>query len=199
VGVACLLAAVSGLQAQARRPAGRTVIEPAALNCRAVLGVGVTTGRTFCDILTGHDPAEGAIITLPPHRGPVTLRFDLHNRHTYSESEVKANRGYALYTATIGVLTPDTHLIDRAVVRSEFRRVEDLLERVGGGAGGGVKAVAPIGTEPIAMTIPADVESVSVLGEVLEELRVDGPATYAAPGRPIAIVSNVEIEYTPRR
>ena len=39
----------------------------------------------FCDVLTGRDPAGGIIITLPPHSGPVTLSFDLHNRHTYSE------------------------------------------------------------------------------------------------------------------
>ena len=190
-------AAVEG-HAQARRQAARTQVAPADLDCRAVLGLGVTTRRTFCDVLTGRDPAEGAIVKLPPHRGPLTLRFDLHNRHTYSEDEVKAKRGYALYTATIGVLTLDNTLIARAVVQSEFRRREDLLDRVGGGAGGGVKAVAPIGREPIAMTIPAEYEAVSFLGEMLEEIRGDGrPTTYTAAGRPIAVISNVEVEYAP--
>ena len=28
-------------------------------------------------------------LTLPPHTGPVTLTFDLHNRHTYSEEQVR--------------------------------------------------------------------------------------------------------------
>ena len=40
---------------------------------------------TFCDVMSGRDPAAGILIPLPPHRGPVTLSFDLHNRHTYSE------------------------------------------------------------------------------------------------------------------
>jgi hypothetical protein len=180
-----------------RSAPAKPVVAPADLMCPTLLGVGVATKRGFCDILTGRDPAEGAIITLPPHRGPVTLRFDLHNRHTYSDEEVKAKRGYSLYTATIGVLTPDNTLISRAVVRSEFRRREDLLDRVAGGAGGGVKAVAPIGLEPIVMTIPEEVEAVSFLAEKLEVLRFDGPAVYTAPGRPVAVVSNVEIEYTP--
>ena len=165
--------------------------------CPNVLGAGVVTGRMFCDILTGRDPVGGVLAKFPPHRGPLTLRFDFHNRHTYSEEEVKAKRAYTLYTATIGVLTLDNTLISRAVVQSEFRRREDLFDRVGGGAGGGVKAVAPIGVESIVMAIPEGVEAVGFLGEKLEMMTVDGPATYTAPGRPIAVISNVEIEYTP--
>jgi hypothetical protein len=201
--VFCLLSLTSNVAAQTRRPPARRpapakpVVAPADLTCPTLLGVGVTSKRSFCDILTGRDPAEGATIKFPAHRGPLTLRFDLHNRHTYSEEEVKAKRGYSLYTATIGALTLDNTLIARAVVRSEFRKREDLLDRVAGGAGGSVKAVAPIGLEPIVMTIPEEVDAVSFLGEKLEVLRIDGPATYSAPGRPIAVISNLEIEYTP--
>jgi hypothetical protein len=150
-------------------------------------------------VLTGRDPAQGVLIKFPPHRGVLTLRFDLHNRHTYSEDEMRTKRGFASYTAGIGVLTLDNTLITRAVVASEFRKADDLLDRVGGGAGpGGVKAVAPLGSEPVSVSIPADVDQVSVLGEKLTTVRGDGvPSTYAAPGRPIAIVSNATVEYTP--
>ena len=104
--------------------------------------------RAYCDVMSGRDPAGGVLISLPPHPGPVTLTFDLHNRHTYSEELVKANRAYARYTAVIGALTMDNTLISRAAVQSEFRKASDLVERIGGGAGpGGVKAVAPTGTE----------------------------------------------------
>ena len=42
----------------------------------------------------------------------------------------------------------------------------DLVERITGGAGpGGVKAVAPIGSEPISVEIPPDVTEVALLGE----------------------------------
>ena len=207
--VFCFLTILSpSVDGQTRRaPARRTppkppapvlpVTSPADLFCPTMLGTGIATKLAFCDILTGGDPAVGAIVKFPMHSGPLTLRFDLHNRHTYSEEEVKAKRGYTLYTATIGVLTLDNTLISRAVVQSEFRRREDLFDRIGGGAGGGVKAVAPISVEPIVMTIPADVEAVSFLGEKLHMERVDGPATYTAPGRPIAVISNVMIEYLP--
>ena len=57
--------------------------------CPTPLGAGVKTKLAFCDVMSGRDPAAGVLITLPPHRGPVTLTFDLHNRHTYSEEQVQ--------------------------------------------------------------------------------------------------------------
>ena len=189
--------------AQTRRPARKPATPPAPalkkeapeMICPTPLGVGVKTKVSFCDVMTGRDPAGGVLIKLPPHRGPVTLTFDLHNRHMYSEEQVKLRRAFARYTATIGVLTMDNTLISRAVVQSEFRTAVDLLDRVGGGAGGGVKAVAPTGSEPITITIPEEEDEVSLLGEKLTVERLDGAATYTQPGRPIADVSNVMIEY----
>lgn len=166
--------------------------------CPTPLGAGVTTKVAFCDIMTGRDPAAGMLIELPPHTGPVTLTFDLHNRHTYSEEQMKTNRAFARYTATVGVLAMDNTLISRAAVQNEFRKPADLIDRIGGGAGpGGVKAVAPTGSESIVVTIPESESRVSILGEKLTYERVDGAATYTSPGRPIAIVSNVMIEYRP--
>lgn len=185
----------------ARRPAAKppaAKTEPAQLECRSVLGDSVTTKTRYCDVLTGTSPADGIVIKLPPHTGPVTLAFDLHNRHTYSEELVKANRGFRRYTATIGVLTADNTLLSRAVVQNEFRTVKDLVDRIGGGAGpGGVKAVAPTGSEHIQVTIPAEEESVSVLGEKLSVLRLDGTDHFSAPGRPVAVISNATITYRP--
>jgi hypothetical protein len=192
--------------AQSRKPARKAAPAPAAtmkkvvpeLTCPAPLGVGVRSKLAFCEILAGRDPAAGMVIQIPPHKGPATLTFDLHNLHTYSEEQVKAHRAYARYTATIGALTMDNTLITRAVVQSEFRSAADLVDRVGGGAGpAGVKAVAPTGREPITVTVPEGELAVSLLGEKLAVERIDGPATYTQPGRPIAVVSNVMLEYRP--
>ena len=188
------------LSAQTRKPAPAAALKQAVpdMTCPTPLGVGVTTGITFCDVMTGGDPAAGIIIRLPPHRGPVTLTFDLHNRQTYSEEQVKARRAYARYTATVGVLTMDNTLVSRAVVQNEFRTAADLVDRIAGGAGPeGVKAVAPTGTESVSITIPAAETEVSLLGEKLTVERVDGTATYASAGRPIAVVSRVMIAYRP--
>ena len=190
--------------AQTRRPARRPPTPPVLkkiapeMVCPAPLGTGVKTNQAFCDLMTGRDPAAGILVKLPPHRGPVTLTFDLHNRHTYSEEQVKAGRAFTRYTATIGVLTMDNTLISRAVVQNEFRTAADLVDRVGGGAGpGGVKAVAPTGTESISIVIPDTEDEISILGEKLTVERADGNATYTQPGRPIADISNVMIEYRP--
>lgn len=184
-----------------RRPAARPVplkTEPAPLECPSILGPGLTTNRSYCDVLTGRTPVDGVVIKLPRHTGEVTLSFDLHNRHTYSEDLVKANRAFRRYTATIGVLTDDNTLVSRAIIQSEFRTEQDLVERVGGGAGpGGVKAVAPTGTESIRIAIPAAEQSVSILGEKLSVVRLGGTDHFSAPGRPIAVISNVMIEYRP--
>jgi hypothetical protein len=202
-----LLAFVAGLDAQTRRPttrkpapaARKATVAPAEMTCPSPLGTGIKTKREYCDVLTGRDPKAGIIVKLPPHRGNVTLRFNLHNRHTYSEEEVRMKRAFASYIAGIGVLTLDNTLLTRAAIASEFRRADDLIERIGGGAGpGGVKAVAPVGVEPITLEIDAEHTEVSILGEKLAVVRFDGQtANYAAPGRPIAIISDVTVEYTP--
>lgn len=207
--VALVLGASPPALAQtARPPARRPAPAPAPpapikevpqMTCPAPLGVGINTKRTFCDVLAGRDPATGILIALPPHSGDVTLTFELSNRHTYSEEQMKDKRGaYARYTATIGALTSDNTLISRAVVQSEFRGVSDLLDRIGGGAGpGGLKAVAPTGRETIVIVVPEAEAQVSLLGEKLMVERAEGTATYTSVGRPIAIVSNVMIEYLP--
>ena len=177
-------------------PVTRT--EPAMVKCPQVLGEGVRTKRQYCEVLIGREPAAGMLITIPAHSGLATLLFDLHNRHTYSEEAVKTSRGYHRFTATIGVLTLDNTLISRAAVQSEFRTQADLVDRMLGGSGpGGLKAVAPTGTESVAMLIPEDVTQVSILGEKLAVVRVDGVDDFKATGRPIAIVSNVMVEYRP--
>lgn len=173
-------------------------VEPAAVSCPSPLGIGVATKRMFCDVPIGRTPADGITITIPPHRGPTVLTFDLHNRQVYSEDTVRARRAFARLTATIGVMTLDNTLITRAVVQSEFRTGADLFDRVGGGAGpGGLKAVAPTGIEPIRVELPAEVTGVCVMGEKLAARRPDADELFTGPGRPIALISNVMIEYQP--
>jgi hypothetical protein len=203
IAIAFVIVAVP-LSAQTRRPARRpppppppTKVAPE-LKCPAPLGVGVRTKVEFCEVMAGRDPAGGVLIQVPPHQGPATLTFDLHNLHTYSEEQVRAHRAYARYTATIGALTIDNTLLSRAVVQSEFRTAADLVDRVSGGAGpGGVKAVAPTGAESVTIEVPEEELQVSLLGEKLAVERIDGAATYSQPGRPIAAVSNVMLEYRP--
>jgi hypothetical protein len=185
----------AGLQ---REPARGYTLEEPQMTCPAPLGPGAASGRMYCDVMTGRDPAAGVLITLPPHRGNVKLTFDLHARHTYSAEQEAANRAFARYTSVIGVLAMDNTLISRAAIETEFRRESDLVERIAGGAGpSGLKAVAPTGTEHITIEIPQREDQVSILGERLVVLRADGTATYTSPDRPIAVISNVMIEYRP--
>jgi hypothetical protein len=173
-------------------------IEDALVTCPSPLGAGVMTHRVFCDVPIGRTTADGITITIPPHKGTAVLTFDLHNRQTYSEEQVKARKAYARLTATIGIMTMDNTLITRAVVQSEFRSAADLVDRIGGGAGpGGLKAVAPTGLEPIRVELPQDVTQVSVMGEKLAARRVDADELFTGPGRPIALISNVMVEYQP--
>lgn len=183
------------------RPAPKPVV-PAlkqvvpAIACPSTLGPGLRTKHLFCDVLIGRTAQEGLVIKIPPHRGIAKLLFDLHNRHTYSEQETKAGRAYTQYTATLGVLTMDGKLLTRAVAQNEFRKAADMVDRVGGGAGpSGLKAVAPVGLEPITVEIPQEITQVSVVGEHLAMVRIDGTDTFVTPGRPIALVSNVRVEF----
>jgi hypothetical protein len=89
-------------------------------------------------------------------------------------------------------------LLNRGAVEAEFRTQADLFDRIGGGAGpGSLKAVAPAGREQIYVTIPAGIDQVSLLGETLDATTAAGHETVVMPGRPVAIVSNLLVEYRP--
>ena len=175
--------------------------EPAMMMCPNPLGDGVRTKLMFCDVLTGRDPMDGILVDIPPHVGTATIMFDLHNRHMYSEELIKSNRAYRRYTATIGVLTMDNTLLSRAIIQNEFRTAADLVDRIGGGAGpGGVKAVAPTGTESIAIEIPETEQRTPPKELCPQKLlieRLDGTDNFQLPGQPVAIISNVMLEYRP--
>lgn len=199
-------ASLAGPQESAARPDARPVApaaqavrtEPADVACPAILGYGVKTARQFCDVVNGSNAAAGIMIKIPPHRGTATLHFDLHNRHTYSEQQVRAGRAFARYIASTGVFLPDNTLLRRAVIDSEFRTEADLFDRVGGGAGpAGLKAVAPTGIESISVELPAGTSNVSIIGERLTAMTYDGTRVFSAPGVPIAVISNVVVEYRP--
>ena len=206
--VAVCLALASPLEAQrkppvrraparAAKPAPPKTITPE-VKCPSLIGMGVKTVRSFCDVAVGRDPAQGIVIALPAHTGPGTLTFDLHARHVYSEDEMKRGKAFARYRAGIVAATMKGEVLTRAGVEAEFRSAADLFDRIGGGAGpGSLKAVAPAGREPIIVTVPANVDQVSLLGETLDALTAAGKETAVMAGRPIAIVSNVLFEYRP--
>jgi hypothetical protein len=202
-------------------PAAGLVREVPLMQCPSVLGNGIRTQRLFCDILTGTEPQQGLRVSIPAHEGTATLLFTLHNRQaTIDESPAAAAsaaaakdpkdaagnapapaaaaKTFARYTAMLRVVMPNGTLLRQTVVQSEFRGPTDLVERIAGGAGrGGVKTVAPTGSESIALALPAGVTEVSLLGEKLTIERLDGTEVVTAPGRPIAVVSQVQVEYRP--
>ena len=203
LAVALAGAPVEAQRKRAARPAPKPVPLKTAtpeVKCPSLIGMGVKTVRSFCDVPAGRDPAQGIVVVLPPHTGPGTLTFDLHARHVYSEDEMKRGKAYARYRAGIGVLTVKGDLLARAGVEAEFRTAADLFDRIGGGAGigaGSLKAVAPAGRELIYVTVPAGVDQVSLLGETLDALTPAGRETAVMTGRPVAIVSNLLFEYRP--
>jgi hypothetical protein len=202
--MAVLLAAPAAAQKR-KTPPKKAPAKPAALKtmtpdvkCPSLIGMGIKTVRSFCDVPAGRDPAQGILITLPPHAGPGTLTFDLHARHLYSDDEMKRGKAYSRYRAVIGALTMKGELLDRGAVEAEFRTAADLFDRIGGGAGpGSLKAVAPAGREQVLITVPAGVDEVSLLGETLDATTPAGHETVVMPGRPVAIVSNLLFEYRP--
>lgn len=204
VAAATLILANALLAAQRGRSATRKAApppplkqEPAEVKCSELLGTGIKTHESFCFVLAGRDPAQGVLVTVPSHTGLATLTFNLHNRHMYSEEEMRGGRGFANYTAVVGVLTMDGDLLGRGAVQNEFRNSRDLYDRISGGVGpGNTKAVAPIGNEFVTVAVPQGVEQVSLLGEVLDATTAAGRET-ATPGRPVALVSNIQVEYRP--
>jgi hypothetical protein len=168
------------------------------VQCAADLGVGVASGRKLCDVIVAQKAAESVALTIPPRRGPAKLQFDLHNRIAVPPAGAQPAQMFSKNTATVAVVGPKSE-IGRGVADAEFRKPADLFDRIGGGPGGQPKTVAPGPATPIEIVIPAGVSAVGVVGVRLKVVTRLGEQTYDTPGRPIAIVSNVRVEYTPLR
>lgn len=171
----------------------------AAFSCGADLGVGLKSRRKFCDIVISSTPKGGVMMTIPAHKGPSTLMFDLHNRYAPPAVGATAEQMYAKHTAVVAVLDQNGTVVGRAAVSRELRSDVDIFDRIAGGAGpGGAIAIVPGRAEAIVLLLPEAVAAISVVGVSLEALSVSGQGLYTAPGRPVAIGSNFRIEYTRR-
>jgi len=199
VAVMLVATAPSGLAAAQKK----TVKAPAAkaatktsldVTCPSDLGQGIKSKRTFCDVTVGTDPAAGIVMRVPPHSGPTTLYFDLHNRFAVSGSVLPFARASALVAVVNG---NNGGLIERAAVLGELRTELDLFDRLAGSGPGSSRTVAPGRAQAVKVTVPAAVTSISIVGVRLEVTNKDGRAEYATAGRPVAIGSNFRIEYTP--
>ena len=197
----CCASIALGAQSRKKKPPPAkptTKTESAAVECPNLLGDGVKSGQRYCDVVTGTDVKNGAIIRVPPHRGVATLSYDLHNRQMYSAELERSGRAYTRALATVIAAGLDGTVLQRNAVLSEFRTEADLIERIAGGAGpSGVKAVAPVGTEKVVVEVPESYDAVALVGETLSITRLDGSETVKAPGRPIAVVSNAQVQYQP--
>lgn len=177
-----------------------SLVESVEVRCPSVLGIGVETDLVFCDVLAQQDPTLGVIVVLPRRRGEATLSFNLHNRHTYSEDDVRRGRAYVRYLAEVAVASPAGDVLARRYVLNEFRTADDLFDRVGGGAGPeGLKAVAPTGAERVFVTVPPNLDQVVIVGQTLELTGIEGSLERIwSPGRPVAIISDMKLEYVSR-
>lgn len=179
-------------------PAQRAPKVSTDVQCPADLGRGVKSKRAFCDVVIGTDPAKGIVMRVPPHAGPTTLRFDLHNRFTVARFTVAGQAlPFARQAALVAVLNGASGVtIERAAVLGELRAELDLFDRLVGTGPGGTKTIAPGRAQSVKVTLPASVSIMSLVGVRLEVTDRDGRADYVTPGRPVAIGSNFRIEYT---
>ena len=112
---------------------------------------------------------------------------------------MKAGQAFARYTATLRLASGTGDVLAQAVVQSEFRTEKDLVERDRGRRRAGRRqgGRADRGRARSSSTVPDGVGEVVLSGERLTVERVGGTEVVTAPGRPYAVVSEVEIEYRP--
>ena len=69
-------------------------------------------------------------------------------------------------------------------------------ERDGPRSGRGRNLVEGL-TRSVVVEVPESYDAVALVGEGLNITRIDGNETVRAPGRPIAVVSNAQIQFQP--
>ena len=195
-GLAAIALPAFGFTGQAgRKPAKRTT---QAAVCAANLGTGVKTNRQFCDVIIASSAAESFSMTIPARTGAATLMFDLHNRFPVPAANIDPVQAFTSHAAVVAVIRSTGEFIERTAVSREYRSAADLFDRIAGPARGTApKNIAPGQPQPVRVTIPAGITGIGIVGTRLEEWRAAGRGTYDNQ-RPIAIVSNWRIEYTPR-
>jgi hypothetical protein len=177
---------------KAAPPAPTKLVQQA--ECPSPLGEGVKSQRGFCDLAIATDTSKGVVMRIPPHKGASTLQFDLHNRFAVSGKTLP----FASATALVAVVNAVGGAeIGRAAVTGELRKELDLFDRISGSGPGGTKAIAPGRAQPVKITLPAAVSVISIVGLKLEAASASGREVFTTAGRPIAIVSNLRLEYTP--
>ena len=202
-GLALLVAAAVTMAATpvGQRAAGRAAVTRPVANaaCASDLGTGVKTKRRFCDVVIASTARESVSVSIPPHAGAAALMFDLHNRFTVPPAGADAAQAFTSHTAVVAIITSTGELIERAAASRVYRTVSDLFDRIGPAARGSApKIVAPGQAQAIRVEIPAGVSAVGIVGTRLEEWRATGRGAFDNPNKPIAMVSNLRIEYVPR-
>jgi hypothetical protein len=196
----CLLAGTAGAASEQRAGRGGTVTR-ALTNaaCASDLGTGVKSRRRFCDVIIASTPRESVSIVVPPRTGVATLLFDLHNRFTVPPAGTDLSQAFLRHTAVVAVIRPTGEVIERAAVNREYRTVGDLFDRIAGpGRGSAPRIVAPGQPQAVSIEIPSGITSVGIVGARLEEWRAGGRGTFDNPNKPIALVSNLRLEFRPR-
>lgn len=190
-------ASVGAWQSKGAKPPARRVSQ--AFTCASDLGSGVASKRRFCDVVIASAAARSVSVPIPARTGPATLMFDLHNRFTVPAAQTDLAAAFARHVAVASIIRSTGDVIEQVAVSRDFRTAADLFDRIGGAARGD-KPLTTAPGEPIAVrvSIPTGLTSVGIVGARLEETRAAGKAAYDTPGRPIAIVSNIRVEYTPR-
>jgi hypothetical protein len=197
VAVTIAVASVSA-GAQGRTGAGRATgarVSRAAA-CAFDLGTGARTKQRYCDVVVATTGAESVALPVPSRTGTASLLLDLHPRVQLQPGVTNPVDAYVRSAAVVAVVRNDGRLIERAAVMYEYRTLTDLIDRLPGTGPDGFKVVAPGKAEPVRVAIPAGVTSVGIVGVRVEytTARVRY-AVFDAPGRPVAIVSNMRIEY----
>ena len=196
LGLVGIALSVSAFTAQrGRTPAKRTTTTAV---CASNLGAGVKSQRQFCDVVIAASAAESVSMSIPARTGAATLMFDLHNRFPVPAANADPVQAFASHVAVVAVIKSTGEVIERIAVNREYRTPSDLFDRIAGtGRGSAPKNIAPGQPQPVRVAVPTGVTGIGIVGVRLEEWRASGRGTYDNP-RPIAIVSNWRIEYTPR-
>jgi hypothetical protein len=197
VGALVALTTAASLVADERRPdaQARGARVSRAATCASDLGVGVKSRLRFCDVLVAQTGADSVAMPVPSRSGAATLRFDLHSRVQVQPGVTDPIQAFVRSAAVVAVVKANGDLIERAAVVSEYRGADDLFDRLAGTRPGELKIVAPGPPEPVRVAIPAGVTAIGIVGLRVELMTAAVRAAFDAPGRPVAIVSNLRIEY----
>jgi hypothetical protein len=160
-----------------------------------LMGKGVSSGRSYYDVVITREPTSGVLIKLPYTKKGGKFSFDLHHRLAMTQDFGLP----AEVTTVVEVLSGGTTRIGVYTIAGKVDAGEKFEEDINKASSAEIdKYVTPLAKKTVSLDIRPGPQSISIVGQMLIISRGTTTTRVDTPGTRIATVSNFKYQEVPQ-